>query len=213
MESHHLHRLVLRLRRALAPQAEEQRGLQVSAAVLVLSGEKQPPFPEIHRTRGERASTGTISPCNFLKAFVWLSITQSFVLCVIPQHRGDERMLRAGPAGQKPGKPQRITFSLCFSRTICHQGGIYFFLYHPGSNWHFPSSRVHWVFEKGHLRVALRLKTSFIPLSAGREVLGRDVRPGWDSSHPFCCLLVLPFLFNEATLGNLFATYSPRICG
>lgn len=61
-------------------------------------------------------------------------------------------MLPAGPTGQEPGKPQRTTFSLCVSSTIYHQGEIYFFLYNLGSNWHFPSSRVHSVLEKGHLQ-------------------------------------------------------------
>lgn len=129
MESHHLHRFVLRLRRAL--QAAGREGLQVSAAV---SGEKTPPFPAIHTARGEGASTDLIPPRVLFKAFVLLSIAQSIVLCVIPKPRGDGRALPAGPAGLKPGKPQRITFSLCFPPAIYHQGEIYFFLYNPGSN-------------------------------------------------------------------------------
>lgn len=44
--------------------------------------------------------------------------------------------------------------------------------------------------------------------SAGGEVLGRDVRPGWDSS---AVSSSSPFLFNEAKLGNVFATHSPSV--
>lgn len=123
------------------------------------------------------------------KAFVLLSTAQSIVLCVIPKPRGDGRMSRRTRAWETA---ENHVFPLLFPYHLSSRGNLLLPL-QPRLKLAFPLIPSTFGVRK-EISLGLCMPEGFIyPLSVGREVLGRDVRPGRDSSLLSCCLLVLPF--------------------